>query len=78
MIFFWESSDFPCFIIPFNNEKALVKIILGHKNFICQLIFKSFGGLSEYKREINLQLDLGASKQGDLQKGSIERIMQRE
>ena len=60
-------------------EKALVKIIFSHKMFICQPIFKIFVALFKafgmQMDEIRSHFAGGVLGQGDLQKGSFQRMV---
>ena len=62
----------------FTTEKKQAKIIIGHKIFICQPIFGIFWHFLrflEFKRMIRSHLAGGDSVQGDIQKGSFQRMV---
>ena len=64
--------------LHFTMKKDLLMIIFGHNFFICQPIFKIFVALYmtlRGKRMIRSHFARGVSEQGDIQKGSFQRMV---
>ena len=62
----------------FTMEKVLVKIIFDHKIIICHVIFKNFEALLktfEMQKGDNNRFCWNVSEQGDMQKGSFQRML---
>ena len=62
----------------FTMEKVLVKIIFDHKIIICLELFKNFVALLktfEMQKGDNNGFCWNVSEQGDMQKGSFQRML---
>ena len=62
----------------FTMEKVLVQIIFDHKIIICHAIFKIFVALLktfEMQKGDNNRFCWNVSEQGDMQKGSFQRML---